>query len=155
MLSHSATKPSLPVSTVTSNRIVVPSASGALALQHHETLRLGVDAVNYTDNDRAKRGVFILHDLAGGIAFVDDQHAFADAHAHAAVNGDEIAAGFACEIFLLNDHHLLPVIERVIDRRDDVTSDSADNHGLHSRCRPRPLTRRRPTPPEGRRPTTP
>src|ERR1051325_11289092 len=99
------------------------------AAYNNKTLRLGVNAVNYADDDRAEGSILVLRDLTGGIAFVDDQHAFADTHAHAAIDRDEIAAGFTRKIFLLDDHHLLPVIEWVIDRRDDVASDGADDHG--------------------------
>src|ERR1017187_683852 len=92
------------------------------------TLRLDIDAVNYADNDGTERGILVLHDLAGGIAFVDDQHALADTHAHAAVDGDEIAAGFAAEILFLDDEQFFARVERMIDRRDDVAPDSAEDH---------------------------
>ena len=38
-------------------------------------LHFGVDAVNDAHDDRAEGGLAVLHDLTGGIALVDDQHA--------------------------------------------------------------------------------
>src|SRR5438034_852689 len=116
MLSHSAVKPSLLCSTVTSN--LTP-----------KNLRLSVYAVNDADDDRTQRRLGVADNLPGGVAFVDDEHALAHACANAAVDRNQVAARFACEIFLLNDHEFLSVVERMIDRRDDVASDGADDHG--------------------------
>jgi hypothetical protein len=90
--------------------------------------RLGVDAVNYPNNNGAEWGLVVLHDLPGGVSLVDDQHAFANARAHAAIDGDKITGGFAGEIFPLDDEQFLAVVERMIDRRDNVTSDGSEDH---------------------------
>src|SRR5437667_11233356 len=115
MLSHSAVKPSLLCSTVTSN--LTP-----------KNLRLSVDAVHDADDDRTQRRLGVAENLPGGVAFIDDEHALAHACANPAVDRHQISARVACEIFLLNDQEFLSVVERMINRRNDMASDGADDH---------------------------
>src|ERR1035438_7750944 len=87
-----------------------------------------VNAVNYADDDRTERCVGIANDLASGVTFINDQHPFADAGTYPAVHCDEVAASLASEIFLFDHQQPLAGVEGMIDGRDDVPSDGADNH---------------------------
>src|SRR5439155_23117246 len=101
---------------------------GSLEFHTTKTLRLDVHAVNDPNNDRAHRGLRITHDLPRRISFVNHQHPIPHARSHTAVNRHKVAARFAGEVFFLHDQQFLAGVERVVDRRNDVPFDGADDH---------------------------
>ena len=70
----------------------------------------------------------IAENLAGAVAFVEHQHAVADAGVDGG-HGDEIAAGrFAGWVQAIDDQQPPIVVIGVVDRRDDFTGYLADEH---------------------------
>ena len=78
-----------------------------------ETLSLGVDTVNDTNDDGSEGGLGVGYDLAGGIAFVDDQNTLTDAGVDTAIHSDEVARWFSGKILFLDDQHFFAGIGNI------------------------------------------
>ena len=98
-------------------------------MRSSEVWRPGLfDGIDDSDDDGADGAVFALEDLAGAIAFVEDQDGFVGTGA-GGVGRDEVAGlRLAVHRDFLDQQQALAVVEGVVDGGGDVADDASEDH---------------------------
>src|SRR4051794_12370590 len=84
--------------------------------------------IHDADDDGADRRLRVAEDLAGAVAFVENEDSVADAGFDGGHGNEVAAAGFAGGVEAVDDEQAAILVIGVVDRRDDFAGDLGDEH---------------------------